>query len=117
MVDVFVMIGDGCSGMPFRLRSSPGTPRPTTWIAIWPMGALLLRNTKDDHVYYIVADELKQIDLSSDQVVAQLFKDGQWEAAAAPLYFGQDTPMKHVKITGPQFHYLITLLSEAPSPP
>ena len=25
--------------------------------------------------------------LSSDQVVAQLFKDGQWEAAAAPLYF------------------------------
>jgi len=52
-------------------------------------GALLLRNTSDDHVYYIVADELKQIDLSSDQVVAQLFKDGQWEAAAAPLYFGQ----------------------------
>lgn len=40
-------------------------------------------------MFYIVADELKQIDLSSDQVVAQLFKDGQWEAAAAPLYFGQ----------------------------
>lgn len=50
-------------------------------------GSLLLRNTRDDHVFYIVADELKQIDLSSDQVVAQLFKDGQWEAAAAPLYF------------------------------
>eukprot|EP00983_Pelagomonas_calceolata_P026361 827425-Pelagomonas_calceolata.AAC.1 len=58
-------------------------------------GALLLRNTKDDHVYYIVADELKQIDLSSDQVVAQLFKDGQWEAAAAPLYFGQVRMFAH----------------------
>lgn len=39
------------------------------------------------------------------------------QAAAAPLYFGSSQPMQHVKVMGPQFHHLVTLLSDSSSEP
>jgi hypothetical protein len=46
----------------------------------------MLLLSQDGLVYYLVSEDLKQIDLSNDQLVAQLFGEGAWEQLMQPLY-------------------------------
>jgi hypothetical protein len=47
-------------------------------------GSLLLLR-QDGHVFYLISEDLKQIDLSNDQLIGQLFSDGGWERVMQPL--------------------------------
>ncbi|EFJ44575.1 hypothetical protein VOLCADRAFT_106357 [Volvox carteri f. nagariensis] len=79
-------------------------------------GSLLLLG-QDGLVYYLVSEDLKQIDLSNDQLVGQLFGEGGWEKLMQPLYT-QITggELKHVRMTPQQFRSIFTVLREAPPP-
>ncbi|KXZ49647.1 hypothetical protein GPECTOR_20g504 [Gonium pectorale] len=78
-------------------------------------GSLLLRG-REGHVYYLVSEDLKQIDLSNDQLVGQLFGEGSWEKLMQPLYTQvTDGQLKHVCMTAAQFRSIFTVLRETPS--
>ncbi|GLC36371.1 hypothetical protein PLESTB_000769000 [Pleodorina starrii] len=79
-------------------------------------GSLLLLG-RDGLVYYLVSEDLKQIDLSNDQLVGQLFGEASWEKLMQPLYT-QVTggELKHVRMTPQQFRSIFTVLREAPPP-
>ncbi|GIM17121.1 hypothetical protein Vretimale_19652, partial [Volvox reticuliferus] len=79
-------------------------------------GSLLLRG-QDGLVYYLVSEDLKQIDLSNDQLVGQLFGEGSWEKLMQPLYTQlAGGELKHVRMTPQQFRSIFTVLREAPPP-
>ncbi|GLI63631.1 hypothetical protein VaNZ11_006658 [Volvox africanus] len=79
-------------------------------------GSLLLLG-QDGLVYYLVSEDLKQIDLSNDQLVGQLFGEGSWEKLMQPLYTQlAGGELKHVRMTPQQFRSIFTVLREAPPP-
>ncbi|KAG2438232.1 hypothetical protein HYH02_010933 [Chlamydomonas schloesseri] len=79
-------------------------------------GSLLLL-APDHGVHYLVSEDLRQIDLSNDQLVGQLFGEGGWEALMQPLYTQTaEGALKHVRMSPDQFRAIFTVLKEAPPP-
>ncbi|KAG2437495.1 hypothetical protein HXX76_006144 [Chlamydomonas incerta] len=79
-------------------------------------GSLLLL-AADHGVHYLVSEDLRQIDLSNDQLVGQLFGEGGWEALMQPLYTQTvEGALKHVRMSPAQFRAIFTVLKEAPPP-
>ncbi|PNW79248.1 hypothetical protein CHLRE_09g407650v5 [Chlamydomonas reinhardtii] len=79
-------------------------------------GSLLLL-APDHGVHYLVSEDLRQIDLSNDQLVGQLFGEGGWEQLMQPLYTQTaEGALKHVRMSPAQFRAIFTVLKEAPPP-
>ncbi|GFR40259.1 hypothetical protein Agub_g831 [Astrephomene gubernaculifera] len=77
-------------------------------------GALLLLG-REGHVYYLVSEDLKQLDLTNDQLIGQLFGEGSWERIMQPLYTQtSDGGLKHVRMTRQQFRSIFTVMRETP---
>lgn len=77
-------------------------------------GSLLLRG-EDGHVFYLVSEDLKQIDLTNDQLVGQLFGQGGWDGLKQPLYSQSPTgELIHVRMSPDQFRSIFTVLKEGP---
>ncbi|MEW5298692.1 MAG: hypothetical protein WDW38_000565 [Sanguina aurantia] len=83
-------------------------------------GSLLMRDPSSGHVYYLCSENLKQIDLSNDQLVASLFGKpaSDWYTLRRPLLAAEvDTgAAMHVKMGLLPFRSVFTLLKEGPPP-
>ncbi|KAG2487610.1 hypothetical protein HYH03_013749 [Edaphochlamys debaryana] len=96
------------------LKSPAGEGWMETKLDGYVEGSLLLLDP-EGLVYYLVSEDLKQIDLSNDQLVAQLFADGSWDGIKMPLYTQvTDVGLQHVRMTPQQFRSIFTVLRQAP---
>lgn len=79
-----------------------------------------MRDPSSGHVWYLCSENLKQIDLSNDQLVASLFgkPESNWFTLRRPLLAleadSKDTV--HVKMGLLPFRSVFTLLKEGPPP-
>lgn len=79
-----------------------------------------MRDPSTGHVYYLCSENLRQIDLSNDQLVASLFgkPESNWFELRRKLLASEaetGNPI-HVKLALKQFRRVFSLLQEGPPP-
>lgn len=96
--------------------------RSGTWVSVRldmeVPGAILLRDTKTEHVYALETDSLPQVDLSDDYVLFMMFADGQWEDDMTPIEFEEDGgKSEQLKMSEKEFQSFIGILKEPEDEP